>query len=428
MFKSTLTAARAMQRDQKGSVAIMFGLSVIALGIVTGMAFDVGRAFASKSKVTAAVDAATLAAAKGIRLDGLTDDQAIAKAKLVFAENMRKGAGNWTNVQDVRVTIDRSTSRVRVEADTYVETTLAKLTGVMQIGAPGAATALFEGGNIEVAVQLDLTGSMCNGSWAPCTNDTKIQGLKDATKDLVDLVIPDNPGNERVRIAFAPFTAGVNLGAYQAAVTGNRSTADGCVYERMSSTSQATDLAPTGSDRYMVRSDLQAAPHNVANPRSCPTAAVVPLTDRKQVLKDTVDSYVADGFTGGHNGTAWTWNLLSPNFSGVWPSDSAPEAYGPNVQKVAVLMTDGEYNTMNGRGRSATDVSAIAVDTCNAMKSAGIRVYTVGFALGGNATAINTLSACATTAGDFYQAATAEELRAAFRNIAANIMRLRLTN
>jgi len=221
----------------------------------------------------------------------------------------------------------------------------------------------------------------------------------------------------------------VNLGTYQSAVTDGRTTGNGCVYERNSATNQSTDLSPVGNDRYMVTADLQAAPHNVVNPRGCPNATVLPLTDNKQVLLDTVDSYVADGFTAGHNGTAWAWNMISPNFATVWPTESRPAAYGDNgAQKVAILMTDGEYNTKNGKNWSATQVSTIAVDTCNAMKTAGIRVYTVGFALGGNTTAINTLAACASGSADFMQASTPEELRAAFRNIAQNIARLRLTN
>ena len=76
--------------------------------------------------------------------------------------------------------------------------------------------------------------------------------------------------------------------------------------------------------------------------------------------------------------------MFSPNFATIWPTQSRPAAYNDSADKIAILMTDGEYNTKNGRSWNANQVSTIAVDTCNAMKAQGIRVYTVGFALGGN--------------------------------------------
>ncbi len=427
MLTSPIASAKQLKRDEKGSVAILFGLSFVAVSMFVGLAIDVGRTYSSQAKIAAAIDAATLAAAKGMRLEGLSEAQATALAKLVFDENIRNGAGHWTDVHDVRITVSKAASTAHIEVDASVKTTFGAIAGIQKMGSPGVAAAVFESRDIEVSLQLDLTGSMCNGGSAPCSNLPKIQGLKDATKDLVNILLPA-PSGQTIRIAYAPFTAGVNLGSYQSAVTDGRTTANGCVYERKSPTNQATDVFPTGNDRYMVRSDLQAAPHNVANPRVCPTAQVLPLTADKQVLLDTVDSYVADGFTAGHNGTAWAWNMISPNYASVWPTDSRPAAYNDNADKYAILMTDGEYNTKNGKNWNANQASQIAVDTCNAMKSAGIRVYTVGFALGGNQTAIDTLSACASGPHDFMQATTPEDLRAAFRSIANNIAKLRLSN
>jgi hypothetical protein len=57
----------------------------------------------------------------------------------------------------------------------------------------------------------------------------------------------------------------------------------------------------------------------------------------------------------------------------------------------------------------------------------GITVYTVGFALGGNTTAINTLRNCASDTSKFYEADNGEALRAAFRDIALQVAKLRLS-
>lgn len=429
---------RDFRRNEQGNVALMFGLAVTAACLFSGLAIDVGRTYSSKAKLGQAADAAVLAAVKGMRLEGLSDDAAAALARRVFDENMRNGSGNWTNTLTFSVVIDRATSKAVVDVRSSVRTAFAGLAGIPEFTIPTIAAAVLETGNIEVSLQLDLTGSMCDQPWlAPCSDHRKIQGLKNATKDLVDILLPDVAGPSTVRVAFAPFTAGVNLGVYQGLVTGGRTTANGCVYERRHETNQKTDFAPVGDDRYMVAADLRAAPYNVAagNLNPCPNAPVVPLTSDKDMLKRTVDAYVADGVTAGHNGTAWAWNLISPTFSTdlapIWPTVSAPAAYSDtNTSKTAILMTDGAYNSKNGMyipGR-AGEFSQIAVDTCTAMKAAGIRVYTVGFELAGNVTAINTLTDCASNPSDFYEASNAEELGKAFRAIANDIVRLRLTN
>ena len=66
---------------------------------------------------------------------------------------------------------------------------------------------------------------------------------------------------------------------------------------------------------------------------------------------------------------------------------------------------------------------------CTAMKNPalGITVYTVGFALGGNNTAINTLRDCASDPSKFYNAEDGQALRLAFRDIALQLAKLRLS-
>ena len=98
--------------------------------------------------------------------------------------------------------------------------------------------------------------------------------------------------------------------------------------------------------------------------------------------------------------------------------------------KAVILMTDGIYNTIggiNGGDVSATarQSSQLAIDTCEAMKAAGITVYTVGFEAPSGAAA--TLRACASSDSKFFDASNGDELRAAFRAIATELNNLRLT-
>ena len=54
------------QNDCKGQIIILFAISLIALVGMVGLAIDSGRAYGVKAKMSAAVDAAAIAAARGL--------------------------------------------------------------------------------------------------------------------------------------------------------------------------------------------------------------------------------------------------------------------------------------------------------------------------------------------------------------------------
>ena len=180
----------------------------------------------------------------------------------------------------------------------------------------------------------------------------------------------------------------------------------------------------------------------------------MPLTSNKDALKTVINGFAANGNTAGHLGTAWAWYLLSPNWASVYASGSKPQSYAmltqtgekgqPLLKKVAVLMTDGEYNyqycnstTPNTAGATIPDYATGSSGAncnspngtstvqsrsmCTAMKAAGITVYTVGFGLGSAGAAVETLRGCASEPHMFYNTTTGDELRNAFRHIATSI-------
>ncbi len=71
---------------------------------------------------------------------------------------------------------------------------------------------------------------------------------------------------------------------------------------------------------------------------------MLPLTSNNTTLTNKIKNLEIAGSTAGQIGTAWAWYLLSPNWKSLWTA-SAAQAYNPGkLQKIAVLMTDGEYN------------------------------------------------------------------------------------
>jgi hypothetical protein len=216
--------------------------------------------------------------------------------------------------------------------------------------------------------------------------------------------------------------------------------ADNCVTER------------TGDDRYTDVSPGTSPvgihyPNGGTGNNACATAQVMPLTSDRDALNARIASLTATGYTAGQIGIGWGFYMLSPNFGSMWPADNRAANYDPeSVLKIAVLMTDGEFNTHYCNGVVSSDSSSVSSTSrincaasngdgfsqaeamCDAMKDEDIIIYTVGFDLGSSPGARAVLENCASSAGNFYEADNGDELRAAFQEIANAIQQLRLTH
>ena len=160
---------------------------------------------------------------------------------------------------------------------------------------------------------------------------------------------------------------------------------------------------------------------------------VLPLTNDTTTLKSRIAGLEAYGATAGVLGTAFAWYMLSPDWKDVWTGQSQPKDYAllsqknasgkPKLRKIAILMTDGVYNTFRGwKDQDKTVLATAAKTMCSAMKAKGIEIYTVGFALdelssADKATATDMLQNCGSDIAHFYQSFDIEQLQAAFKSI-----------
>lgn len=410
--------------DTRGAVAMMFSLVLFVVIMFVACAIDIGRASLARTKLASAVDATSIFAAKRLKETGMTTAALETLAKAFFDQNMKSGTGQ-TTVTDFKLVVAGDNEGVTVNVKSEIQTYFARIAGINKIDLPTTATAIFNTQDIEVGLQLDVTGSMGDS----IAGKRKIDSLKVASTNLLDILMPTGgTGTTKVRVGIAPFAAGVNAGSYAASVAGAAAPGN-CVYERRSSFADGTDLAPGGADNLKTLNDL------ARGAQSCPSGAkVAALSDNKALLAATIAALSPGGSTAGHLGTSWAWYLLSPNWASVWPAASKPADYNdPKVLKFAILMTDGIYNTVSGvshgdAGAEAVQSQQRAKDLCDGMKAKGIVVYSVGFiAAGDPPAAADTLKYCASTAGSFYKAEDGDQLDAAFRNIAKDISRLRLS-
>lgn len=210
-----------------------------------------------------------------------------------------------------------------------------------------------------------------------------------------------------------------------------------CVSERVGA-NQYTDAAPSTT---LVGRVYKGSGN------TCPEEAMMPLSIDKVALKDSIDDFEAAGSTAGQIGIAWGWYLLSPNFSYLFDEASEPAPYDDDeTTKVAVIMTDGEFNTpycngviaqdaASGSGGSSDHINCDSQngdayeqskDLCDAMKDEGVIVYTIGFDISDSDDVTDLMTNCATGPDYVYFAATGDELKQIYRDIGSEITKLHI--
>jgi len=443
-------AARRIGHDERGDVAIVFAMSLIALCLMVGAAVDIGRWLQARHQTIAAMDAAVLAGGRVLQLDSTNVDGAKAAAARYYTENTKMRTPVIRDTVAFNA-IDNNTSFV-ASGNAFIRTSFLGLANITElpllattaVNYPKAQIAIGgqQGGQhnnpIEISLMLDVTGSMKDTK-----NAQKITALKAAAVDLVNIVIRDGVEYNPARVAIVPFAEGVRLPssvntkargtpANSVTVSGTKYYPTECVVER-TGTNKYTDVAPGAGNYVMTMFNNEG---RNAKSGVCGLSAddeLLPLTSDKTTLVAKINNLDLAGQTAGQVGTAWAWYTLSPNWNTLWPAASAAGAYGDDVQKYAVLMTDGEYNQQyDSKGVSsnsgANGISATqATSLCTEMKKKkNLTLFAVGFAIGGNQTAINTLNSCSTS-GVAFTADSADELKQVFRYIGLKISQLYLT-
>lgn len=501
---------RSFARHESGSIAMMFGLMTFLLFAVIGAAVDYGKWHNAHLKVEAITDRALLAAGRHLQTEPGDGSGALAVANTYFNEAI----GNGIYVTDAVAEFKLATEGMGIEATVtgLVKTPFLSLINIQDLAIFANSKVEFNtavGGSsaIEVALMLDVTGSMCGDGIGPCTTSVKMDALKTASKDLVSVLVRDG---QSARVALIPFSTRVRVGEkdssaaetlmtkltgmdpvwsgwfvwcnLSSSVSGGSETAvtytcgstyvvnekdwtiNPCVSDR-NGPEEFTDVPPGpgawlnahDGHRHPISQDSLDTPYtswtgtSEADPSSTWNYAplgqdcgdtlaaniMLPLTSDVTAINARIDALDAYGSTGGALGTAWAWYALSPNWSGIFEGASAPASYSeltattsngaPKLRKIAVLMTDGDYNTYRAwKGYDPQTVSDNAKAICTNMKAKGIEVFTVGFDLdklpsSAKAMAIDTLQSCGTDIEHFYNSLDADQLKTAFRDIAMKL-------
>ncbi|CTQ58642.1 TadE/TadG family type IV pilus assembly protein [Roseibium album] len=437
-----------LRSEREGAIIPIFGIMLVIIIVMAGAAVDVSRVVNAREKLSYALDAAALAAATQLSTQALTDAEIQKVITDSFKGNMSDADFLDEAIDNLSFVVDSENGRVTVTSAATMDNMFIDFGGYgKQAFGPETFTfgtnsqVTFSRFDIEMAMVVDVTGSM---GWA-------LSDLKDAAESVVNILIPDGSTESKVKISLVPYSVGVNMDSYASAATNGYSTR--CATERTGG-EQYTDASYTVEPLGNGSGTYRAA--------ECSDSVLQPLTDDRSTLMTAIGDLETDGYTAGHTGIGVGWYTLSPNWKDLWPTESAPAEYSnTEVLKFALIMTDGAFNTRyekvtwtktqcqnyeykgvryDGTCLDGTNdywvekrssgysgkSSQRALSLCSAMKNAGVTIYTVYFGTATTSSQARVMRECADP-DKYYVATSADDLIAAFSNIAKKIQQVYLS-
>lgn len=442
--------------DRRGGVAMIVGLSIMVLAAAMGVAIDSARGYTAKSKLQGAVDAAALAGAKAYLQN---QETASAEARMFFDANYANDFMDG-RLTDFDAAIDENSENMVVQATVSIPTTFMQVFGIDEIALDSEAEVSAVHTNLELALVVDVTGSM---NWLDSNGDVKIDSLQTAGLTLLNAIYGEGttslPG---VHISLVPYRAAVNVGDRQSWLRDYNASAfqpdswRGCVLARSAPDDQNDDPPDSTSHRFYPYLWETGTAWNYWPPVTfdasgpnwfCPINEITSLTDQRATIEAGINALDArsGGGTQTSTGLVWGWRTISPRWKGRWhgptPNDMPLDYDDPDLVKAVVFMTDGIADIgwelmahgFLSDGNLGTTNEALAeaeVNTrlstiCESMKAEGIKIFSVMFAVT-DPTIETTYRNCASEPSDFFNSPTGDELNVAFKKIGRKLASLRL--
>jgi Flp pilus assembly protein TadG len=435
-------------RDTAGVAAIVFALCIPMVVASAGLAVDLSRAYNVKNRLSNALDKATLAAAS----TSGTTQELTDRMQNYFNANFSDD--QMSTVLTTSLTVTGNT--MVASASARVNTTFMAILGQNYIDVAEETEVVRELSGLEVAMVLDVTGSMAGSN---------ITALKTAATNFLNIMFTEVSDPLYLKIGIVPYSDVVNVGSYGLGLDpsgGSYGTAfvsrpatdsyvtptsginydlastnawHGCVLEQTAGKDVLDESTPNW-EMYRYPPTCTRTRHGVCDrwrmdPNyGCITPNVLPLTNDQTTLLNKISGLQTGGNTYGNIGMAWGWKVLSPDApfqEGVAYSDQ-------RWSKTVIMMTDGDntvdnYYSAFGSNSSLTvaQLNSKFATICTNMKAQGIRIYTITFQSGINDSTRAFYRDCATAPNMYYNAPTDQNLIDAFQTIADQLSQLHIT-
>jgi Flp pilus assembly protein TadG len=200
---------------ERGGVAPMVGICAIMLVGAVGVAVDIGRAQVAQSKLQASLDAAGLAA--GAMVGQSLDKSVLEPEARKYLDANFAGETIDATICDNCFELDLSQDDtvVTLEATATLPTTFMQIFGKHNIQVAARSEITREMTGLEVAIVLDVTGSMDDevGGTGAGSDKKKIEALRTAGNDLVNILFGSNDEVDDLWVGVVPFSQSVNIGS-----------------------------------------------------------------------------------------------------------------------------------------------------------------------------------------------------------------------
>jgi len=204
---------RRLATDVRGNVALLFGLSLPVLILMTLGGVDIHRMSTVRVNLQDALDAAALAAARS----PYTENADLQRVGLAALKANLQAYPNVTLEEDQTsfVLVDEvvvADARVQVKtlvANIFLPPYGKLMDDYLPVGSHSEVDRSSR--NLEVALVMDVTGSM---------SGQRIKDLKKAAKELVDIIVQPVQTPYYSKLALVPYSMGVNLGSNANAARG----------------------------------------------------------------------------------------------------------------------------------------------------------------------------------------------------------------
>lgn len=370
---------RSFYRDDDGEIIILTLLLLVVMLVVGGMGVDFMRQESERHALQSVSDRAVLAAAN---LDSSLE------AEDVVVSYFDAAGYEDAIIGTPQIGADVGSTAVQVSSAVDVSTIFLRLIGMDELPAPAASAAVVGASEVEVAMVLDISGSM--EEIVDGTGQRKMDLLKVAAADFVeDVIDPTNP--DKVSISLIPYTTHVAASdeLFEALNTTPDSWVlddDGDVYQidssdagfasidpdRVTTNSRSTCIDFEESDYATTTFDTAKTYQQVetfgwadsSSPEFrkplCPQEwyqKIIPMSQDVTELQAAIAEYEPTSNTSIQIGMRWATALLDPSartllaslpstdpaFAGVRPLDygGGTEGGTSNI-KYVILMTDGE--------------------------------------------------------------------------------------
>ncbi|WP_159441599.1 VWA domain-containing protein [Roseivivax lentus] len=330
--------------EQDGSMSYLALTTALIMMAFGGIGVDLMHAELKRTKIQNALDRAVLAAAA---IENERDAETVVRDYF----RVQGIEGTLVNISPVE---HMNYRRVTANGQQFMPTNFMQLLGIDNLHAEGLATAENGIANIEVALILDISGSMTG---------SKLEQLKKAASTFVDNALSSEASKASTSISIVPFNATVNMGTtlpdyiafdrqheYSSCAVFADDAFTQTALDASTPLEQLGEFDPYSTDTVAGQADQHWC-------HGGDTASIVVHSSDPNALKNQIATLTAGGNKAIDVGMKWGVSLLDPTArdvvrkmveDGLIKADHAqrPAEYrAGETQKYIVLMTDGKNTT-----------------------------------------------------------------------------------